>query len=283
MPVDDQGIGHTPTLSSVAATARLGALAMAATLGVAGCSYSAEEPGFLPPRAPAQTTAPAPQRSNPRPTNPGLPVAGEAVWTTADGLDVTVRFAVHAVRRLAGATVLDWSVTPIAAPKARFGDDLPSQLDLGLTPVISGDIDLTLIDSAAGRAYPTLQNRSQRTFNHCLCTPPWVIQQRLRIGETRLLQAAFPELPAGTGFVDVALPNVAPIFHVPVTPIGHAPTATDPVDLARSAERTKPAAAARTVQPRRSGGADTQCADRPDRDRPALDRHGMDCAVDRRS
>jgi hypothetical protein len=40
-------------------------------------------------------------------------VADERTWTSADGLQIQVRIAVHAVRRVGGATVLDWSVTPI--------------------------------------------------------------------------------------------------------------------------------------------------------------------------
>jgi hypothetical protein len=48
--------------------------------------------------------------------NPDLPVVGEVMWTSADGLDIAVRIAVHAVRRVTGGTVLDWSVTPLHGP-----------------------------------------------------------------------------------------------------------------------------------------------------------------------
>ena len=41
------------------------------------------------------------RRNVPSP-NPDLPVVGEAIWTSADGLDITMRLAVHAVRRVAG-------------------------------------------------------------------------------------------------------------------------------------------------------------------------------------
>ena len=59
-----------------------------------------------------------------RPTNPRLPVMGERVWTTGEGLRVVVRLAVHAVRRIEGATVLDWSITPISAPRLQSGEML---------------------------------------------------------------------------------------------------------------------------------------------------------------
>ncbi len=45
-----------------------------------------------------------------------------------------------------------------------------------------------------------------------------------------------------------SLANVTPFVHVPVTPVGLAPTATAPTDLARPAERTRPAAKAREVR-----------------------------------
>ena len=51
----------------------------------------------------------------PKPTNPNLPVLGDAIWVSGGRLPVTIRFAVHAVRRIEGATVLDWSVTPLRA------------------------------------------------------------------------------------------------------------------------------------------------------------------------
>ncbi len=86
---------------------------------LAGCTYSEQEPGLFRQTAPQASETSKPERLPPRKTNPALPVAGEAIWTTAEGLQVTVRFAVHAIRRIEGATVLDWSVTPLSAPKLR--------------------------------------------------------------------------------------------------------------------------------------------------------------------
>ncbi len=75
-----------------------------------------------------------------------------------------------------------------------------------------------LIDPDGGKAYRTLSHQSRRLFNRCLCTPLWLAQQGLRIGETRMLQATFPPLPDALGFIDVSLINLAPFVHVPVTP-----------------------------------------------------------------
>jgi hypothetical protein len=54
-------------------------------------------------------------------------VVGEATWTSADGLDITMRLAVHAVRRVPGGTVLDWSVTPLHGRGLRPNDPLPQR------------------------------------------------------------------------------------------------------------------------------------------------------------
>ena len=133
----------------MAARKRLAAVAVMAIVMLTGCTYSAEEPGLFPTATSvARTPDPRPTNLPPQPTDPELPVAGEAVWTTGDGLDVTVRFAVHAVRRIPGATVLDWSVTPISSPVARFGDALPAHLDLGLSQSSGGDADVMSARSA---------------------------------------------------------------------------------------------------------------------------------------
>ncbi|MGI3786283.1 MAG: hypothetical protein ACRYG2_36525, partial [Janthinobacterium lividum] len=128
--------------------------------GLGSCSWGAQEPGLF--RTP-DTTAPAPSPSLtglPAPTDPRLPVVGEALWTTAEGNGVTIRFAVHAVRRTSGATVLDWSVTPITSPGRQPGDSLPSDTDLGLDRSLPGQQDLVLLDTSTARAYRPLANVS---------------------------------------------------------------------------------------------------------------------------
>ena len=73
-------------------------------------------------------------------------------------------------------------------------------------------------------------------FNHCLCSPLWVVQQDLRIGETRLLQVAFPELPAAAGVRRRQPGHPAAVRPRPGEPVGTAPVARQPTDLARPAE-----------------------------------------------
>lgn len=210
---------------------RLAAVIAATCVLSAGCTYAKEEPGLFGSRA---TQSPSSENTRPPvPTNPELPVAGEAEWTTAEGLRVSTRFAIHAVRRIQGATVVDWSVTPLSAPGYGIGARLPSWVDLGLSRSSEGDINMFLLDPAGGKVYRTLSHESRRLFRRCLCTPLWLAQQGLRVGETRLLQATFPPLPEAVAFIDVALINLAPFVHMPVTPIGQVPTAPHPTDLAR--------------------------------------------------
>ena len=210
----------------MAARKRLAAVAVAvATVMLAGCTYSAEEPGLFPSRVPSQDAETPAAPLPPQPTNPELPVAGEAVWTTGDGLGVTVRFAVHAVRRIPGATILDWSVTPISCPggrvrrhaagprrsrahpsvrrgrrrdAARFAEphrvraaEPPLAPDLQPLPVLA---DLARSATAADRRDPAASGGLSRS-----CPPP---------------------PPSSMS----ALANVTPFVHVPVTPVGMAPT-----------------------------------------------------------
>lgn len=220
------------------------ALLLSLTLLVS-CSYNESEPGFFQSQAPNDEPAPPafPTPSEaPHPTNPALPVAGEAVWTSSEGLRLTSRFAVHAVRRIAGATVLDWSITPLSAPGLEPGQRIPSWVDFGLGRASGSDVDTLLIDPAAGRAYRPLQHESRRRFNHCLCTPLWVAQLDLRLGDTRLLQIAFPALPESITSVDVNLPTLPVFPGVPVTPEGRVPTAPAATDLLRAGEEAAPLA-----------------------------------------
>jgi hypothetical protein len=210
---------------------RLAAVIAATCLLSAGCTYAKEEPGLFGNRA---TQSPSIESTRPpAPTNPELPVAAEAEWTTAEGLRVSTRFAIHAVRRIQSATVVDWSVTPLSAPGYGIGARLPSWVDLGLSRSSEGDINMFLLDPAGGKVYRTLSHESRRLFRRCLCTPLWLAQQGLRVGETQLLQATFPPLPEAVASIDVALINLAPFVHLPVTPIGHVPTAPYPTNLAR--------------------------------------------------
>ena len=217
-----------------AALTRPAALVGAALLVLSGCTYSADEPGlFSSPRPPAEHTEVPGNRFPPQPTNRELPVLGERLWASASSeLSITIRIAVHAVRRIEGATVLDWSITPIAAAGHEFGDYLP-RTDLGLEPATRSSPALTLLDARDRKVYLPLVHSSREEFNHCLCTPLLRLQPTLRLGETRLLQVAFPSLPESLDFVDVTLNTVTPFRHLPVSPVGTAPPARRPTDLAR--------------------------------------------------
>ena len=225
----------------------------AASLLSGGCTYAKEEPGLFRSRA---TSSPTVETTRPpAPTNPDLPVAAEAEWTTAEGLQINTRFAIHAVRRLEVGTVVDWSVTPLSSPRLGPGEKLPSWVDLGLSRSSEGDVNMFLIDPSSRKVYRTLSHESRRLFNRCLCTPLWLAQQGLRIGETRMLQATFPPLPETLNFIDVDLINFAPFVHLPVTPIGQVPTAPHPTDLARPPGIVRPTLGERVFryrqQPRR--------------------------------
>jgi hypothetical protein len=221
------------------------ALSVVLALILGGCSYDKQEPGLFPRQPPRSNPAPpAPPRPSPlpppEPTNPQLPVAGEAVWTTGDGLGVRARFAVHSVRRMPGATVLDWSVTPLAAPGHGPNDALPAGVDLGLSQERNGDVEISLVDPVRDRVYRSLSHRSAQEFHRCLCSPLWVAQLSLRIGQTRMLQVTYPELPAAVRFVDVDLATLPPFTHVPVTGLGQVPTAQGPTELRRPQPESGP-------------------------------------------
>jgi hypothetical protein len=226
------------------ATRLLAVLGLVLALLLCGCTYSREEPGLFrvrttPSPRPSATGVVAPPLVAPSPAD--LPVAGERVWTTGEGEAITVRFAVHALRRIPGATVLDWSVTPLEAPGLRLGDELPGETSLGVSRLGEADVSVWLLDPAERHVYRSLTHRSRREYNHCLCSPLWSVQPELRLGQSRLLQAVYPTLPAAVAFLDVYLANLAPVVHVPVTPIGQVPTARLRADLTRPAAAAEPA------------------------------------------
>lgn len=221
---------HAPT------TALTAAVTTVLLAGLSACSWGSQEPGLFTTPVPSPTPVPSVSTAlPPAPTDPGLPVVGEALWTTAEGNDVTIRFAVHAVRRTAAATVLDWSVTPLVSSGRPAGTPVPTGTDLGLDRTLAGQQNLALLDTPAGRAYRPLADVSPELFSRCLCTPLFAVLPQLRFGETRILQLAFPPLPAGLSRVDVALPNLAVVPGVPVTSEGRAPVARAPTDLTRPA------------------------------------------------
>lgn len=207
---------------------------------VAGCTYNRAEPSLFDHPRTRDTTVPPLRSVTPveaaQLANPDLPVVGEAIWTSVDGLDITVRIAVHAVRRVTGGTVLDWSVTPLHGPGLQPNDPVPRTFDLGLTRPGEGYPNILLVDAARSRVYRPLTLKA--SASGCLCTPVAVVQQNLRIDYTTLLQVAFPPLPNDLAAIDVQLATVPPFWQVPVTPAGMLPLASYETELTRPAEAT---------------------------------------------
>src|SRR4030095_14981495 len=108
----------------MAAMRRLVAVVAVACVLSGGCTYAKEEPGLF--RNEATSSPTIETRLPPPPPNPDLPVAAEAEWITAEGLQISTRFAIHAVRRLEVGTVVDWSVTPLSTPRYAPGETLTS-------------------------------------------------------------------------------------------------------------------------------------------------------------
>jgi hypothetical protein len=232
---------------------RTAALAIAlALLVLTGCTWSESEPGLFGEQAPEASSTASP----PAPTNPRLPVAGETTWTSAEGQQVTTRIAVHAVRRGPGATVLDWSITPLSAPDRQTGDEVPPGFDLGLDRTAAGGLNVILLDPRSKKVYRPLAHQSRRQAHRCLCTPIWAAQATLKLGETRLLQVAYPVLPASVRTVDVVAATLPPFSHVPVSAEGRAPTATHPADLRGPPEPVEPLTAPQYFQT--DDGADSR-------------------------
>lgn len=199
------------------------------------CTYAKEEPGlFGRTREPATLAPPGPSQESPSmvtSANPDLPVAGEAIWTSGEGLGVRLRIAVHAVRRIAGGTVLDWSVTPLSGLNLGPGDAVPASLDLGLDRV--GGVNVTLIDAPARRVYRPLTVTGRAGQWRCICSPVQLAERQLRVGQTSLLQIVYPQLPTDVIRIDVDVATVPIFWHVPVTGIGLVPEPTNPIDLTR--------------------------------------------------
>ena len=151
-------------------------------------------------------------------------MVGEAIWTSGDGSAITVRIAVHAVRRIPGATVLDWSVTPLAGPGLDTDDRVPPGFNLGLTRFGEGNTNVFLLDGR--RVYRPLTHRGPG-LAACLCTPVWLDQHDLRINHTTLFQIAYPALPEATTSIDVDIASVPPFAHIPVAPVGAVPLNVD--------------------------------------------------------
>jgi hypothetical protein len=210
-----------------------GAGLLALALLLAGCSY-ADEPGLFG-RTPASAPADGDSASTPDGTA-AVPVLGEATWTSVDPRAIPVRIAVHGVRRVSSGTVLDWSVTALSGPGGTPGQPIPGGLRLDLDELQ----DIALVDAAAGRVYRPLASRD--SSGACLCTPVRLASQDLVLGAPRLLQVAFPALPASLRVIDVSVAPVPLFSRVPVTGVGEISAPITETDLARPVEVADPRA-----------------------------------------
>jgi hypothetical protein len=202
---------------------------------LAGCSYNEDEPGLFG-RGPAAESPEAGLSADTPESGAAIPVLGEATWTTVDPPDISVRFAIHGVRRVPGGTVLDWSVTALGAPGGVPGERVPGGLRLG----IYEPRDVLLVDARAGRIYRPLVSRDGS--NRCLCAPAELAEEDLALDESRLLQVAYPELPESTRVIDVSVAPVPIFSRIPVTPVGQVAAPIAKTDLARPVEPPGPAA-----------------------------------------
>lgn len=205
-----------------------------------GCVHSRQEPGLFG-RAEEPTAKPSEPNLRSPTHNPQLPVVGEALWTSGEDPAVTVRIAVHAVRRIPGATVLDWSVTPLSGAGLDNGEPVPASFNLGLTRFGENSVNIFLLDARRGQVHRPL-TRIGSGSTGCLCIPSRLAQVALRVGETSLFQVAYPPLPSDVRSVDVDIATVPIFSSVPVTPVGMVPLASNPINLARSATPASPIA-----------------------------------------
>jgi len=205
-----------------------------------GCVHTRDEPGLFG-RAEEPTAGPTEPILRGSLDNPNLPVVGETLWTSTEDLALTVRIAVHAVRRIPGATVLDWSVTPLSGAGLNNGEPVPASFNLGLTRFGEDTVNIFLFDARRKQVHRPL-TRIGPGPPECLCIPSRLAQVGLRVGETSLLQVAYPPLPGDLRSVDVDMATVPIFSSVPVTPIGMVPLVSNPINLARSATAAIPVA-----------------------------------------
>jgi outer membrane protein OmpA-like peptidoglycan-associated protein len=176
------------------------------------------------------------------------PVLSSFVLDAGTETPQDVRVAIHGVRRVDGATVLDWSVTPLASDTAKAGDKVDQPLDIDVDPGFDNSNALQLVDTAGKKVYRPLDNDDQvapgdHQVAGCLCVPWFMVKGDLTVGKTRLMQAAFPELPAGLDKITVSIRNQPLASDAPVAPIGEVLTGKG-IDLNAKADDLPQAAPA---------------------------------------
>lgn len=174
-----------------------------------------------------------------------LPVVGSWVVDGGTAEPQDVRVAIHGVRRIEGATVLDWSVTPLAGDGQSAGDDVDQDIDVGITPGLDNADAVRLVDLAAKKVYRPLDNDDQEAAGQpvagSLGVPWYRVEDDFAVGETKLLQYVFPELPDDLETIAVANQGAPLVAGVPIAPIGKVLSGGPDVDLAAPADTVEPA------------------------------------------
>lgn len=203
------------------------ATALALALVTTGCTYSDREGGLFE-RTPDAVESPAASPAVPPNSSGPIPLLGEATWMVADRRGIPIRIAVHGLRRVPRGTVLDWSITALSPPGGVSGEPIPG----GLSIDIDEQTDVALVDAAARVYRPLVAKDSGR----CLCVSFGLAQQNLAYDVPRLLQVAYPALPADLRVVDVSIALVPVFSRVPVAPLGEVAAPTTQTDLAAPVE-----------------------------------------------
>ena len=199
------------------ATLGLATLLMATTALVACSGDDADDNGSAGPGGKAGTS---------------LPVAGSYVVDGGTETPQPIRVAVHGIRQIDGATVLDWSVTPLPNGTHKSGDPTGQEIDINIDGFENTQA-VNLIDTKARKIYRPLANDDQAAGS--LAVPWFMVDDDLTIGKTRLMQVAFPELPGDMDTATVSLRNLPLFSDVSVTPEGSVPTG-EGTDLAAPAK-----------------------------------------------
>ncbi|MBO0899740.1 OmpA family protein [Cellulomonas sp. zg-ZUI22] len=199
----------------------------------------------------ASSAAAAPAASSPAPDGEDVRVEGVDVpvrgtftaRTSGEGTGPLVRGAVHGVRRVDGGTVLYLSLGTTASSGAYLHMSSIFRPGTG-----AYDFDaisqLVLVDRTGGKAYlPLVAQDATSVFDDV----------KAEAGELPVIYAVFPELPAGTGTVDVLVGDQrAAVLAVPVEEGLLEPVADEPGPRAGTGWPAVPDVAGLGADPARS-------------------------------
>lgn len=177
-----------------------------------------------------------------------IPVVGTTSIAVSSSATARVQVLVHGVRRVPGGTVLYYSLGAPAGSQVALSQ--LSQPNQQARFPLRGQRTGTnfLIDGASSTVYESLVDAQDNTLSSPLSAWP---QQG---GTFYVLYQAFPELPAGVGFVDVQVGHGDVATHVPVQsgPLQPAVSGDRPIALGAGWPAVDTAAIGSSVQPAKS-------------------------------